>query len=84
MTQSNTTLWWMLIIILLASLGMALYKMLVKSEPVYIQFTIIAALSGAILREIPLFIKYKILNAIPAAAAVILFVLGVLTEIKNK
>jgi len=62
---------------------MAIYKMIVKSEPVYIQFAIVAALSGAVVREIPLFVKYKILNVIPAIAAVVLLALGIITELKK-
>jgi len=83
MLQSNKILWWMLLVILLALTGLALYKLIVKAEPVYIQFAIIAALGGSILRETPLFLKYKFLNVIPAVAAVVLLALGIIIEIKN-
>ena len=83
MFQTNKTLWWMLVVILVAITGFALYKLIVKAEPAYIQFTIVAALGGSILRETPLFIKYKYLNGIPAIAAVVLLAFGIITEINN-
>jgi len=82
MYESNRTMWWMLLVILVATTAFAVYKMIVDKEIPYIQFTIVAALSGAILRQLPLFLKYKTLNIIPAAIAVVLFVIGVITEIK--
>lgn len=83
MLQENKSLWWMLVIVLVATTGFALYKLIVKEEPVYIQFSIIAALSGAVFKEIPLFIKYKFLNIIPVAIAVVLLALGIITEINK-
>ena len=83
MAETSRSMWWMMVIILVAITAFALYKLLILKEPAYIQFTIVAALSGAVLRQLPLFVKYKYLNAIPAAGAVIFFVLAILEALKN-
>lgn len=82
MTESKS-LWWMLLIILIAITAFSLYKMIMDKEIPYIQFSIVAALSASVLRTLPLFLKYKYLNAIPVVAAVVLLILGIVTEINK-
>jgi len=83
MAETSKGMLWLSIVILVAITAFAFYKLLILKEPAYILFTIAAALSGSILKQVPLFVKYKYLNAIPAAVAVIMFVLAILEALKK-
>ena len=83
MAETSRAMLWFFIVILVAITAFSFYKLLILKESAFIQFTFVAALSGAVLRQLPLFVKYKYLNVIPAAGAVIFFVLAILEAIKN-
>ncbi len=83
MAETNRSMLWFLIVILVAITALAFYKLIINKEPAYVQFSIVAALSGSVLKQLPLFIKYKYLNVIPAAAAVIFLALAILEALKN-
>ncbi len=83
MSLENRSIFWVMLICLLGISGIAVYRLITKGEPAYIQFAIVAALSHFLLKQLPLFIKYKYLNAIPAVAAVILLAIGIFIEVKN-
>jgi len=82
MYESSRSMWWMLLVIFVGITTFAVYMMIMDKEIPYIQFSIAAALSGSILRQFPLFLKHKTLNIIPVTLAVVLFLIGVITEIK--
>jgi len=83
MLPENRALVIVMIICMVGISGIAIYKLVTKGEPAYIQFAIVASLGHFILKQLPLFVKYKYLNAIPVLAAVILLAVGIFTEIKN-
>jgi len=82
MVQESRSMFWIMLICLVGISGMAIYKFVTKGDPPYISFSIVAALSGAMLKQLPLFLKFKYLNTIPALAALILLAVGIFTEIK--
>jgi len=81
MEESKLGLIILLGIVLILLVAFTLYEMIAKNQPVYIQFSIISVLCTSICTQIPSLSKHAILPTIFTIIAVVLLVVGIVTEI---
>ena len=69
---------WIMLLLLITITGISFYKLFVRNEIVFIQFAIVFALSGTVLKKIPGFSENKIRKWIPIFISSVLLILGII------